>query len=178
MARGRIGERLSPLQVLYLKAGLVIVLLIIFMAGSYGYVTSAKSELRASTRRLTEFTALMKRYEGRRQVLQPLKARLVRAGGAASPVTVVEEIGSALGIKKKISSFKEVEETLEDGYEIRGVEVSLKGLTLNEFVNLVYEIDRYPGLLLVKDLELETGFENNKEMDCVMKVLLVRRTEA
>ena len=65
-------------------------------------------------------------------------------------------------------------ETSERGYDIRGVEVSLEGLTLNEFVNLFYEIERYPGLLLVKELELKRGFDDEL-IDCVVKVLLVRR---
>ncbi len=171
-------KKFSSRDLLFMKFAAAFVLLALFMGVSYNYISSRKAVLRARQREFAEFSRLMKKYETGRAALRPLKMRLVRRGQASSPVTVLEEIGSDLGIKDKISSFKAVEESVRDGYEIRGVEVSVKGLTLNEFVNLVYEVERYPGLLLVKELELETGFEDNKLMDCSMTVLLVGKAKA
>jgi len=145
------------------------------MGGGYNLVSARKAALGARMRELNEFTALMKKYEAGQRTLLPLKKRLRGRAGVDSPVTVIEEIGASLGMKDKLSSFKDVEESVEQGYDIRGVEVSIKGVTLNQFVNLLYEIDRYPALLLVKEMDLKTGFEDNKLMDCRVKVLLVQR---
>jgi len=167
---------LSAKQALLLKFVIAFVLLAIFIGGSYNYVSGKRAMLRAKEREFGEFSRLMKKFSTGREIIRPVKKRLASPGPTASPVTVMEEIGTELGIKDNLKSFKAVEESIEDGYVIKSVEVAVKGITLNQFVNLIYEIDRYPGLILVQEMELKTGFENNKELDCSLKVLLISKT--
>jgi len=169
-------EKFSDKQALWLKFIIASVLLLLFVGGSYNYINGRRDILRAKERELGEFRALMKKYSARRKIITPVQKRLAASDVAASPVTVMEEIGAQLGLKEHLKSFKAVEESIEDGYEIRSVEVAVKGITLNQFVNLLYEIDRYPGLILLKELEMKTGFDDNKELDCNLKVLLVGKS--
>ncbi len=178
MDMGKLLKGVSERQALILKFVLAFLALAIFMGGTYNHVAGKRAVLRAKERELGEFRQLMKKFSAGRETITPVKKRLAVSGTAASPVTVMEEIGSRLGIKDHLKSFKAVEESIEDGYEIRSVEVAVKGITLNQFVNLIYEIDRYPGLFLVKELDLKTGFEDNKQLDCALKVLLISKTAA
>ncbi|MFQ5427888.1 MAG: hypothetical protein ACE5EZ_02795 [Thermodesulfobacteriota bacterium] len=174
MAARKVLKDFSPSQVLYGKYVLAAVLLVVFILGSCSYLSGVKSKLSAREREFGEFTRMMEKYTGGLGEINPMKKRLRGAAGAASPVKALEEIGTQLGIKDKLSSFKGAEESLENGYEIGSVEVSLKDITLNQLVNFIYEIDRYRGLLLVKELDLETGFEDNKLLDCSLRVLLIQ----
>jgi len=172
MDMGRFIKGVSERQLLVLKFVVAFVLLAVFVGGSYSYVSGKRSALLAKERELGEFRSMMKKYSARREAIGPVKRRLA-GSTAASPMSVMEEIGSRLGIKDNLKSFKAVEESVEDGYEIKSVDVAVKGITLNQFVNLLYEIERYPGLILVKELDLKTGFEDNKQLDCSLKVLLI-----
>jgi len=174
MDMGRFLKGLSDRQALVLKYVVSFVLLIVFVVGSYNVVAKKKAVLLAKERELGEFRRLMKKFSARQEMIGPIKKRLAASRGASSPVTVMEEIGARIGIKDKLQSFKAVEESIEDGYEIKSVEVDVKDITLNQFVNLIYEIDRYPGLVLIKELDVNTGFEDNKKLDCAFKVLLIR----
>ncbi len=175
MASRELLKGLSERQVLIGKYVLVLVLLLVFVAGTCSYLSGVKARLSVREREFERFTEMMQKYTGGLAETAPLKKRLLVNGGAASPVTAMEEIGRELGLKDKLSSFKGAEESISGGYKIGSVEVSIKDITLNQFVNLMYEIERYPGLLLVKDLDLKTGFEDNKSLDCSLKVLLIRR---
>ncbi len=173
MDKGKFLKGLSEGQLLVLKFVLAFLVLVLFMGTTYNYVAGKRAALMARERELGEFRALMTKFSVRRETMEPVKKRLAGSAMAASPVNAMEEIGTQLGIKENLQSFKAVEESVEDGYEIKSVEVSVKGITLNQLVNLIYEIDRYPGLMLVKNMDLETGFEDNKQLDCVLKVLLI-----
>ena len=166
---------LSSVHVLIGKYVLAAVLLVVFIVGTCSYVSGLKSKLSAREREHDEFTRMMTRYNQGLGEIGPLKKRLRAASRTGSPVTAMEEIATRLGIKDKLRSFKGAEESLGDGYVSESVEVSIKDITLNQLVNLIYEIDRYEGLLLVKELDLETGFEDNKSLDCSLKVLLIQR---
>ncbi|MFQ5353901.1 MAG: hypothetical protein ACE5DR_03040 [Thermodesulfobacteriota bacterium] len=175
MESRNILKALSPVQVLCGKYVLAAVLLAVFIAGSCSYVSALKSELSAREREFAEFNRMMDKYTQGLGEMGPMKKRLRGVAGAASPVAAMEEIGARLGIKDKLRAFKGAEESRKNGYVLGSVEVSIKDITLNQFVNLIYEIERYEGLLLVKELDLETGFEDNKSLDCSIKVLLVQR---
>ncbi len=169
---GSFLEGILERHALVLKFVVAFLLLVVFLGASYNYASGKRSALLAKERELSEFRSMMKKYSARRETIGPVKRRLA-GSAAASPMSVMEEIGAQLGIKDNLKSFKAVEESVENGYEIRSVDVAVKGITLNQFVNLLYEIERYPGLILVKELDLKTGFEDNKQLDCSLKVLLI-----
>ncbi len=171
-------DGLSESQLLYGKYVVAAVLLLLFIAGSSLYLRGVKARLSVAEREHKNFTLLMNKYTRGSGSVGPLKKRLRGAAGAVSPVTALEEIGRGLGLKDKIKSFKGVQESLEDGYKVGSVEVSIKDITINQFVNLLYEIDRYPGLLFVRELDLKTGFADNKSLDCSLKILLIRRVSS
>ncbi|MFQ5480233.1 MAG: hypothetical protein ACE5DW_03055 [Thermodesulfobacteriota bacterium] len=175
MESRKILKSLSLRQLLIGKYVLAVVLLVVFIAGTCSYLSAVKAKLSAREREFSEFSEKMEAYTRGLLETGPIKQRLAGSGGAASPVAAMEEIGRELGLKNNLSSFKGAEESLSEGYKIGSVEVSLKDITINQFVNLLYEIERYPGLLLVKELDLETGFEDNKTLDCTLKVLLIQR---
>jgi hypothetical protein len=104
--------------------------------------------------------ALIGEAEGRRSL-----------GRARGVVEAVDAVLAPIGIKERLKSVKQL--TADAPGEDKA-EVVLQGLSLNETVNLLFEVDRAPMLLIVRKADLKTSFENPSLMNLSITLSYMR----
>ncbi|MBI5234965.1 MAG: hypothetical protein HY886_01795 [Deltaproteobacteria bacterium] len=172
-----IRDYLGARRFAYLKA-LVLPLAAIVLVLLTGLFTGAASE--RFTRKKAAFVRFNSTMEGYLQdrssmsfVEKKLLMPLQKEAGA-----VMEEIGASIGIGKKITSYKPFDEEKQKGYEQKGVEIKADGITVNELANLLYRIENYRNLLLVREFSMKTRFDNQTLYDVTIRVTLVSKKNA
>ncbi|MEK6790079.1 MAG: hypothetical protein AABY45_00065 [Deltaproteobacteria bacterium] len=161
----------------YLKA-LVFPLAAVVLVLLTGLFTGSASE-RFSRKKtaFVQFNSMMGGYLQDRGAMSHLEGKLLmpfhKEAGA-----VMEELGASLGIGKKITSYKPFDEEAQKGYEQKGVEIKADGITLNELANLLYRVENYRNLLLVREFSMKTRFDNQALYDVTMRVVLVLKKNA
>jgi len=109
-----------------------------------------------------------------RQIV-PLEKKFFLPLSQQSPGAIIEEIGGQIGLRKNIIAFKPIEEKLEKGYMQNGVEINIEGATLNQIANLVYRIENYKNLLIIKEFLIKAQFNNPELFDITMRVILMSK---
>ena len=56
-----------------------------------------------------------------------------------------------------------------------GVEINIEGATLNQIANLVYRIENYKNLLIIKEFLIKAQFNNPELFDITMRVILMSK---
>jgi hypothetical protein len=80
---------------------------------------------------------------------------------------------SALGMKGKIKSVKSLgTREMQDSLMEERAEVTLERVTMNELVNLFFDIDKAPMVLTVRKVSLKKTFEMPELLDVKMTVAL------
>ncbi len=172
-----IRDYLGAQRFAYLKA-LVFPLAAIVLVFLTGLFTGGASERSARKKAaFGQFSAMMEGYLQDRRAMSHLEGKLLmplqKEAGA-----VMEELGASLGIGKKLTSYKPFDEEAQKGYEQKGVEIKADGITLNELANLLYRIENYRNLLLVREFSMKTRFDNQALYDVTMRVVLVSKKNA
>lgn len=134
-----------------------------------------KAEKIASTnnKELVRFNSLKEEYLIVSASQEPLIKKLLASQTEKSVGEIIEEIGDAIGIKDRISSFKPTEDKVEKGYMQKGVEVKIDGISFNELLNLLYKIENHRNLLLIKDFSMKAHFDDPGVSDVIIQVVLV-----
>jgi hypothetical protein len=176
-----IRERLALLEgsSYYLFIGLLVIIVIIFMALTNSFASKREARVDKREAELNEFVRLAGLYKRNTASIEHLKKKLRVSDGEVSTGSVLEEIAAEIGIQKKITSFKPAEksgEELTSGYIERGVQLEVEGVTLNQVVNFLYKIKTYKKLTLIKDFSMKADFANPELLDFSLQVVLVSRS--
>jgi hypothetical protein len=133
---------------------------------------SARKEINALEVKFFEMLNLAEEYSS-------LKARidLIEKKQALSNVAgiaeALDEMFSALGMKGKIKSVKSLgTREMQDSLMEERAEVTLERVTMNELVNLFFDIDKAPMVLTVRKVSLKKTFEMPELLDVKMTVAL------
>ncbi len=159
----------------YVRIGLIVGAVIIFMAVTSSISSKRERLLIQSKAELSGFYTMVSEFKSDMDSIGHLRNKLRFPGVDGSTGTVIEEIGDSIGLHKKITSFKPLEEGLVNGYMEKGVQVEIEGVTLNQVVNLLYKIKGYKNLLLVRDFSMKSHFQNPDLLDITVQVILVTR---
>ncbi len=173
-------ERLARFEGLsyYLSIGVLVLIVIVFMALTNSFASKREKRVIRKKAEFGEFLSHASEYEKNSASIEHLRAKLLLSGAQVSTGTILEEIGAELGIQKKITSFKPLEEALANGYVEKGVLLDIDGVTLNQVVNLLYKIRGHRNLLLIRDFSMKAHFANPDLLDLNVEVVLVTRPMA
>lgn len=80
----------------------------------------------------------------------------------------VEEVARNLKLNKKIKTMRPEDRTAEDGSKIEVVNVSFKGISLDEFVKFFYHIEVKKREIYVSNISIKK--DNNKNLDADMTI--------
>ncbi len=160
----------------YVWTGLLVGAVIIFMVLTSSIASKKERMLMQSKAELSRFYSMVSEFKRDMASIGHLRNKLLIPGVEGSTGTVIEEIGFELGLQKKITSFKPLENGLVNGYMEKGVQVEIEGVTLNQVVNLLYKINGYKNLLLVRDFSMKSHFQNPDLLDVTVQVILVTRS--
>ncbi len=156
-----------------LLIAVVVIWLITFLFARYGRLERLSAAKRGE---LNTFNSLREEYLRSKRVVDGLDRRLLSTKGGGSPMTIMEEIGRRLRLSDRIAGFRPIKGKTMQNYRERGVEVQIDGIDINEVVNLLYTIDRYNALLLVKDFTMKSRFDNPDLFDISINIVLVSKT--
>jgi general secretion pathway protein M len=170
-------NKLQGTTLVYLKGAAAVCVAVIFVLATNAIVGRVEKRAQPRKASLKAFYAQKEEYIKESAVVAPLEKKLLLPPSGVSPVAIIGEIGAGIGIKSNISSFKPFEDKALKGYVKNGVEVRVEGITLNQLVNLVYGIENYRNLLLIKDFSMKSRFDNPDIYDVTAQVVLVSRHE-
>lgn len=85
-------------------------------------------------------------------------------------VEAVDQVFNPLGLKEKVQSVKPL--TTKDKNEEKA-EVEIKGVDLNEMVNILYNVENSPMLLVIRKMSLKASFENPDKLNMTLTLSLV-----
>jgi general secretion pathway protein M len=159
----------------YVWVGIFILPLIIFMAVTNSIASKREGLLAQKEAEQDGFYEMVGEYKREMASIGYLREKLHLSGVEGSTGTVIEEIAARIGINKKITSFKPLAEGLVNGYMEKGVQVEIEGITLNQAVNLLYKINGYKNLLLIRDFSMKNHFQNPDKLDITLQVILITK---
>jgi hypothetical protein len=143
---------------------------VIIAAFSLNALSSANRELASLKTQLDEISALSSEYLSLSRKMKAVEGRknLTRVQGI---VQAVDEIYNSLGLKERVKSVKPLssKEPKEDR-----AEVTTEGISMNEMVNILYNTENSPMLLVIREIKLKTSFQNPTLLDMTMTLSLVK----
>ncbi len=115
------------------------------------------------------FIALEEEYLGLKAAYDEVANRAFLSG-AESTVSVIEGLAGGVGVKDRITGLKPLEETETLGYVDSKVEARLKGVDLNQLVNLLFRIENHRALLVVRAFSMKSTFEDPELYEITMTI--------
>jgi hypothetical protein len=145
-------------------------LAVIIAALSLNALSRANRDIASLRLQLQEISVLSGEYLSLSQRMKAVEGRrkLTTVKGI---VQAVDEIFDPLGLKEKIKSVKPLD--AKDPKEERA-EVSVGGLNMNEMVNLLYNTENSPMLLVIREIDLKSSFQDPTLLDMTMTLSLVK----
>lgn len=139
------------------------------------WINRVEKTLVLKRQELAAFNNLKEEYLKENSGIEIIKKKIFAPELEGSISAIIEEISNRTGIKDKIASLKPLDEKIEKDYIKRGVEVKITGIDLNQLVNLIYKIDNYKNLILIKDLSIKTRFDNPALVDITIQIVLLTK---
>lgn len=167
-----IKKRFDPI---YLKWLLFSIPVILFIAVTYHVVGKAEKGVRAKKTEALAFSSKKEEYLKERKAIEPFIRKILLPPYSGSLSSIIEEMARGIGIKDNIISIKPMEEEKEKGYIKNGIDVKIEGITLNQMVNLLYKIENFRNLILIKSFIMKSRFENPDILDITMHSVLITK---
>ncbi|MBI1911426.1 MAG: hypothetical protein HYS21_05440 [Deltaproteobacteria bacterium] len=153
---------------LAILAVIPVLILILGYTAVYRYTTIRRgAALKAED--VKRFKALEQEYLVKKAAVDSI-SRKALADPGISTVSLLENIGSRIGVKNKITSINPVGETERLGYTEREFEIKIDGIDLNQLVNLLYQTENNTSLLVVREFSMKSRFENPDLLDISLKL--------
>ncbi|MBI5232990.1 MAG: hypothetical protein HY880_01405 [Deltaproteobacteria bacterium] len=168
-------EALKENYRLYLFGALGVLALVLFFALTYNAQFKAGKIAASKKGELERFIELGKTYSAEKDAFKPLEDKLSVSAPNMPLGSLIEDFGLKTGIRNKIISFKPIDDLREKDYLKKGVEVSMKGVAMNELVNLLYRIESHKNLMIVEDFSMKPALPDPNSFDVVMEVYLVTK---
>lgn len=157
---------------IYIRGVLILIPVILFIAVTYHVVGKAEKRVRAKKAEILAFNGMQEEYLKERRAIEPFIRKILLPPSDKSLGSIIEEMAKGIGIKGNIVSIKPMEEGTEKGYIKTGIDVKIEGITLNQMVNLLYRIENFRNLILIKGFVMKSRFENPDLLDITMHVVL------
>ena len=87
-----------------------------------------------------------------------------------SPFSRLEELAGQTGIRSKIQYMKPIVSTPSDAYEEESVEIKMEGITLEQFIQYLYQIENSPQFMKIKRLHIKPGLTNRQILSVIFRV--------
>ncbi|MBI5048563.1 MAG: hypothetical protein HZB54_06425 [Deltaproteobacteria bacterium] len=174
---GKIADDFRDKTAFYLTGLAVVFALIISVVAAVKWVGSVEKMVSLKKQELIRFNNVREEYLKlkKKAGMETIEKKIYAPQTEGSTGAIIQEIGRGIGIKDKISSFKPVEEKIEEGYVKNGVEVKVNGINLNQLVNLLYKIENHKNLLLIKSISIDARFDNPALLDIAMHIIFLTK---
>jgi general secretion pathway protein M len=120
-------------------------------------------------RQLAELRTMQQEYQRQKSVVDSINTQLKKQQNF-SIFSRLEEFAGQTGIRNKILYMKPTVSTPSEVYNEESVEVKMEGVTLEQLVRYLHQIENSPQLLKVKRLELKPHIENRQILTATFRV--------
>ena len=120
-------------------------------------------------RDLQELYTLQREYQGQKRVLDNINEQLRRQKDVAI-FSRLEELAGDTGIRSKILYMKPTVSTPSEAYEEESVEIKMEGVTLEQLIRYLYQVENSPQFLKIKRLYIKPRFDNRQLLTAIFRV--------
>lgn len=121
-------------------------------------------------RDVQEMKAVRETYLARKAVMEELNNSLSRRGKDFAILSFLEDLAIKAGVKSNIIYMKPALSTAGELYRESSVEMKLEGITLQQLLQYLYQIEHAPQLLRVRRLHIRPRFANPDILDITFQV--------
>ena len=166
-------QTLQPRERLFIGgAGATLVLFLIFKLAIdplFKHSSELDRQIVTARRQLTELRVLQQEYLRQKTVVDSINSQLKRQQNVAI-FSRLEEFAGQTGIRNKILYMKPTVSTPSEVYNEESVEVKMEGVTLEQLVRYLHQIETSPQLLKIKRLEIKPRFDNRQILTATFRV--------
>jgi general secretion pathway protein M len=120
-------------------------------------------------RQLAELRTMQQEYQRQKAVVDSINSQLKRQQNFAI-FSRLEEFAGQTGIRNKILYMKPTVSTPSEVYNEESVEIKMEGVTLEQLVRYLHQIENSPQLLKIKRLEIKPRFDNRQILTATFRV--------
>jgi len=120
-------------------------------------------------RQLTELRTMQQEYQRQKNVVDSINSQLKRQPNFAI-FSRLEELAGQTGIRSKIVHMRPTVSAPNEVYNEESVEVKMEGVTLEQLVSYLHQVENSPQLLKIKRLEMKPRFDNRQILTATFRV--------
>ena len=120
-------------------------------------------------RQLDEVRTLQQDYQRQKSVVDSINSQLKNQPNFAI-ISRLDELAGQTGIRSKIGYMKPTVSPQNEVYNEDSVEVKMDGVTLEQLVQYLHQIENSPQLLKIKRLEMKPHFDNRQILSATFRV--------
>ena len=154
-------------------AGAALVLFLIFKLAIdplFKHSSELDRQIVTARRQLAELRTMQQEYQRQKSVVDNINSQLKRQQNFAI-VSRLEELARQTGIQpNKILSMRQAPSTPNEMYNEESIEVKMDGVTLEQLVRYLYQIEHSPQLLKIKRLDIKPHLDNRQLLNTVFRV--------
>ena len=166
-------QKLQPRERLFIGgAGAALVLLLLFKVAIdplFKHSADLDRQIVTAHRQLAELRTMQQEYQRQKSVVDTINNQLKRQQNFAI-FSRLEEFAGQTGIRNKILYMKPTVSTPSEVYNEESVEIKMEGVTLEQLVRYLHQIENSPQLLKIKRLEIKPRFDNRQILTATFRV--------
>jgi general secretion pathway protein M len=166
-------QNMQPRERLFLGgAGAMLVLFLIFkltIDPLFKHSADLDRQIVTARHQLAELRTMQQEYQRQKTVVDSINSQLKRQQNFAI-FSRLEEFAGQTGIRNKILYMKPMVSTPSEVYNEESVEVKMEGVTLEQLVRYLHQIENSPQLLKIKRLEIKPRVDNRQILTATFRV--------
>ena len=166
-------RNIQPRERLFIGgAAAALILLLIFkftIDPLFKHSADLDRQIGTARRQLAELRTMQQEYQRQKTVVDSINSQLKRQQNVAI-FSRLEEFAGQTGIRNKILYMKPTVSTPSEVYNEESVEVKMEGVTLEQLVRYLHQIENSPQLLKIKRLEIKPRFDNRQILTATFHV--------
>ena len=166
-------QQLQPRERLFLGGGVALLVLFLFFKVAIDPLFKRSADLDrqiiSARRQLAELRTMQQEYQRQKSVVDTINNQLKQQQNF-SIFSRLEEFAGQTGIRNKILYMKPTVSTPSEVYNEESVEVKMEGVTLEQLVRYLHQVENSPQLLKIKRLEVKPRFDNRQILTATFRV--------
>lgn len=123
----------------------------------------------AAQRQLQDLHTLQQTYQAQKKILDRINAQLQRQKSFAL-FSRLEDLAGKTGIRDKILYMKPAVSIPSEAYEEESVEIKMEGVTLEQLIRYLHQVENSPQFLKIKRLYIKPRFDDRQMLTAIFRV--------
>ena len=174
---GRLGQ-LEKRELVMLCFGAIFVLIALLYIGVYepyqNALTNADKAISAKRRQIVEVQKLQAEYFDLQKMTKDIEGQLAKRSGL-SALALLENIASTVGSRENLSYIRPQPAQTQGEIYIENLDIKLEKLTLQQVLQLLWNIDTAKTPMQIKNMRLKQRFDNQALTDATLTVSVFRK---